>query len=226
MTRLSGPIRVLIMDANVLFCCGIARLLESQPDFAVVGKAHDWETAQELSHTRHPHVLLLDAKLLEDPFPRRMQAFKQAFPDVHLVVLAPEVTPDALLACALAGAEGYLEKSITPDELFERLRGLTRGEAAFSLKTVMVLIKRLSACNCTLCLRAAPVPELTPRESEVLALVARGLSNKSIGAQLQISEHTVRNHLCRIYQKLKLNNRLQVAMYSVTHGLVRHDEIA
>lgn len=226
MTRLNGPIRVLIVDTNVLFCCGIARLLESQPDLMVVGEAHDWETAQALSHTHHPHVVLVGAELLEHPFPRHLHAFKKAFPDVHLVVLAPEVTPDVLLACALVGVEGYLEKSITPDELFERLRGLARGEAAFSLKTVMVLIKRLSACNCTLCLRATPIPELTPRESEVLVLVARGLSNKSIGAQLQISEHTVRNHLCRIYQKLKLNNRLQVAMYSVTHGLVRHDEIA
>ncbi len=225
MTRLSGPIRVLIVDANVLFCCGMARLLESQPDIAVVGEAHGWEAARELGHTRHPHILLLDAELLERPFPRRMRAFKKEFPEMHLVVLTPEVMPDELLASVLAGAEGYLEKSITPDELFERLRGLMIGEAAFSLKTVRALIARLSACNCTLCLRASPDPRLTPRESEVLALVARGLSNKSIGAQLQISEHTVRNHLCRIYQKLKLNNRLQVAMYSVAHGLVQHDDI-
>ncbi len=226
MTRLNGPIRVLIMDANVLFCCGIARLLESQPDMAVVGEAHNWDAAQELSHTRHPHILLLDSELLERPFPQRMRAFKKEFPEMHVVVLTPQVASDELLACVLAGADGYLEKNITPEELFERLRGLVEGEAAFSLKTVMVLVHRLSACNCTLCLRASPDPRLTPRESEVLALVARGLSNKGIGAQLQISEHTVRNHLCRIYQKLQLNNRLQVAMYSVAHGLVRHDEIA
>ncbi len=226
MTRFSGPIRVLIVDTNVLFCCGIARLLESQSDMVVVGEAHDWDTAQQLSQARHPHVLLLDAELLEQPFPRKIRAFKEAFPETRVVVLTAEIEADELLACVLGGAEGYLEKRITPQELFERLRGLMAGEAAFSLTTVMVLVQRLSTCNCTLCLRAAPDPKLTPRESEILALVARGLSNKRIGAELQISEHTVRNHLCRIYQKLKLNNRLQVAMYSVTHGLVRHDEIA
>ena len=226
MTRLAGPIRVLIMDANVLSCCGMARLLESQPDMAVIGEVRDWDAARELSRAQHPHVLLLDADLLEQPFPREMRAFKKDFPDVHTVVLTQEVVPDELLGCVLSGADGYLEKSITPDELFACLRGLMVGEAAFSPKTVMVLIRRLSMCNCTLCLRASPDPKLTPRESEVLALVVRGLSNKSIGAQLQISEHTVRNHLCRIYQKLKLNNRLQVAMYSVAHGLVRHDEMA
>ena len=81
-------------------------------------------------------------------------------------------------------------------------------------------MNRLSISSCTLCLRATAVPDLTRRECEVLNLVARGMTNKTIGTALRISEHTVRNHLCSIYQKLNLQNRLQVAVYSVTHGLV------
>ena len=155
-----------------------------------------------------------------------IKLLKKQLPLTYLVILTTEINPDDLLSGVLAGAAGYLQKNITPDELFARLRGLFTGEAAMSLMTVAMLVQRLNTSNCTLCLRASTDPNLTPRECEVLRLVARGMTNKRIGAALRISEHTVRNHLCSIYQKLSLKNRLQVAVYSVTHGLVDLDSIS
>jgi DNA-binding NarL/FixJ family response regulator len=213
-------IRVLLADSNVLFRCGMARILESQPDIDVAGETGQCDEILRLVAQLQPDVLLLEIGLDACDTPAVIRQINRECPTTRPVILTNDIEPDELLACALAGAAGYLEKTITPEELFARLRGLVQGEAAMSLKTVAVLLQRLSYGNCTLCLHASPDPDLTPRECDVLALVAQGLTNKAIGAALQISEHTVRNHLCRIYQKLNLKNRLQVAVYSVTHGLV------
>lgn len=213
-------LRLLLVDENTLFRCGIARLLETQPDFEVVAATGDFDEALRCAEATRPHVLLIDPALQPGDGPAITRRFKRHLPDTRVVILAPEVRADDLLGCVLAGAEGYLNKNITPDELFMRLRGLRRGEAALALTTAAVLMQRLSASRCTLCLQASINPDLTPREAEILGLVARGLTNRHIGSVLGISEHTVRNHLCSIYQKLNLKNRLQVAVYSVTHGLV------
>lgn len=221
----TSDVRVLLVDPNVLFRCGIARLLDSQDDIEVIGEADDYLEGIHAAHRLQPDVMLLDSEWSEIEAANIVRMIKHQLPEMRLVVLTTEIQPDELLGCVLAGADGYLLKNITPDELFCRLRGLMRGEAAMSLATAATLMRRLSVSNCTLCLRASPNAELTPRESEVLELVARGMTNKRIGAVLRISEHTVRNHLCSIYQKLNLKNRLQVAVFSVTHGLVNMDSL-
>jgi DNA-binding NarL/FixJ family response regulator len=219
-------IDVMLIDSNVLFRAGIARLLESQPDMRVVGETGDCLEAIRLAPRLNPDVMLLEVQSNSCDSGALIKLLKQQFPAMHIVVLTTDIDPDGLLSSVLAGAAGYLQKNMTPDELFSRLRGLFRGEAAMSLNTVATLVQRLNNSNCTLCLRASDDPNLTPRECEVLRLVARGMTNKSIGTALRISEHTVRNHLCSIYQKLNLKNRLQVAVYSVTHGLVDLDSIS
>ncbi len=221
----ADSISVLLVDANVLFRSGIARLLEAEPDITVVGEVGECLEAIRLAKTLTPDIMLLDIDLNECDGPTLTRMIKSQVPDVHLVVLTTDVDQDALLGCVLAGVDGYLQKTITPEELFARLRGLARGEAAMSLATVGKLIARLSMSNCTLCLRASPSPNLTPRECDVLGLVARGMTNKRVAQVLRISENTVRNHLCSIYEKLNLKNRLQVAVYSVTHGLVDLDSV-
>ena len=219
-------INIVLVDSNVLFRAGIARLLESQPDMRVVGETGDCLEALRLAAKCDPDVMLLEVESNGCDSGALIKLIKRQFPSLQLVILTTEIDPDGLLSSVLAGASGYLQKNITPDELFSRLRGLFTGEAAMSLMTVALLVQQLNSSNCTLCLRASTDPNLTPRECEVLKLVARGMTNKSIGAALRISEHTVRNHLCSIYQKLNLKNRLQVAVYSVTHGLVDFDAIS
>lgn len=222
----SQVIRIMLVDSNILFRAGIARLLESQPDMRVVGETGDCLEAIRLASRLHPDVMLLESQSSGCDSVTLIKMIRQQFPATYLVVLTTEINPDGLLNSVLAGAAGYLPKNITPDELFARLRGLFAGEAAMLLTTVAILVTRLNHSNCTLCLQAAADPNLTPRECDVLQLVARGMTNKSIGAELRISEHTVRNHLCSIYQKLNLKNRLQVAVYSVTHGLVDRDSLS
>lgn len=219
-------IQIVLVDSNFLFRAGIARLLESQPDMRVVGETGDCLEAVRLASKLDPDVMLLEVQSGGCDGGALIKLIKQQCPSVHLVILTTEIDSDGLLSSVLAGAAGYLHKNITPDELFARLRGLFHGEAAMSLSTAALLVQRLNNSNCTLCLRAFPDPTLTPRECDVLKLVARGMTNKGIGAVLQISEHTVRNHLCSIYQKLNLKNRLQAAVYSVTHGLVDLNSIS
>lgn len=216
----STVINVMLVDSNVLFRAGIARLLEMQPDMRVLSECDRCEDVLPITSNLQPDVMLLDTATEGCDGALLIKSLKQKFPATAIVVLTTEVDSTELLGAVLAGASGYLQKSITPDELFARLRGLQRGEAAMALTTVTTLVDRLNTSNCALCLRAAADPELTPRECDILKLVARGLTNKVIGKELQISEHTVRNHLCSIYDKLNLKNRLQVAVYSVTHGLV------
>lgn len=211
---------VILVDSNLLFRAGIAQLLESQPDIQVVAECDTCESALQAVVALSPDVMLMEIESTGCDAAPLIKLIKSRFPDMYLVVLTAEITSDGLLSATLAGASGYLQKTISPDELFARLRGLQYGEAAMAPTTVTLLIERLKDSNCSLCLRASRDPDLTPREGDVLQLVARGLTNKAIGAALQISEHTVRNHLCSIYDKLNLKNRLQVAVYSVTHGLV------
>jgi two-component system nitrate/nitrite response regulator NarL len=213
-------ITILLVDPNVLFRSGIARLLESQPDMKVAAETGEYMEAVRLATRVQPDVILMETQLDGCDGPTLAGLIKQQFPAVHVVFLTTSTELDHLFACVLAGAAGYLQKNITPDELFARLRGLRRGEAAISLTTVKTLMRQLSESNYALRLRTTPHTNLTPRECEVMGLVSRGLTNKQIGAALGISEHTVRNHLCSIYQKLKLDNRLQVAVFSVMHGLV------
>ncbi|MBN1564399.1 MAG: response regulator transcription factor [Anaerolineae bacterium] len=217
-------LRVMLVDSNLLFRAGIARLIESQPDMVVVGECDTCKEALHMVADIQPDVMLLEVETRECDGFSLLKLIKQQWPDVHLIVLTTDINPNGLLGALLSGASGYLQKTISPDELFARLRGLYAGEAAMSLTTVTMLINRLNSSNCSLCLRAVPNPNLTPRESDILKFVARGLTNRNIGAALQISEHTVRNHLCSVYDKLNLKNRLQVAVYSVTHGLVNLDE--
>ena len=211
--------RILLVDPNVLFRCGIARLLDSQQDFCVVGQTGNYMEVADLVAHLQPDLILIETELDGCDGVTLVGLLHQRFPSISLIFLTSEVQSDLVLECIVAGAVGYLQKNITPEELFARLRSLNYGAAAMSPRTVRVLMDRLSASKYLLQSCGTPDPVLTPREWEILSRVARGLTNKQIGESLQISEHTVRNHLGNVYQKLNLRNRLQAAVYSVIHGL-------
>ncbi|MCZ2096037.1 MAG: response regulator transcription factor [Chloroflexota bacterium] len=219
-TAQEKPITLLLADPNVLFRSALARLLDSLWDMEVVAETGDGLKVADLATEFKPEVILSEIMLEGCPGPALAGLLKERYPGIHLVFLTTNTDPDVLLSCVFAGASGVLYKDVTPGELYMRIRGLRKGEAAIALTTVTTLIQRLNKHNTAFTLHTTSASPLTQRESEIVALVSRGLTNKAIGRQLNLSEYTVRNHLTTICQKLEVHNRLQVAVYGVTHGLV------
>lgn len=212
-------LRILLVDDHDLFRKGIARLIDSQPDFEVVGEARDGRDAVEQARRLGPDVVLMDIEMPNWNGTEATRRIRSDVPRTNVVMLTVSDDDHNLFAAIRAGATGYLLKSVKPEELFRRLRGVSRGEAAISPLLASRILREFARLD-----QSAPLPQtiegLSPRETEVLGLVTKGLTNKQIGGQLHIAENTVKNHLRNILNKLHLNNRAQAAAYAVRHGLV------
>lgn len=213
-------LRILLVDDHDLFRKGIARLIDSQPDFEVVGEARDGRGAVEEARRLVPDVVLMDIEMPNWNGTEATRRIKSDMPRINVVMLTVSDDDHNLFAAIRAGATGYLLKSVKPEELFRRLRGVSRGEAAISPLLASRILREFARLD-----QSAPLPQtiegLSPRETEVLGLVTKGLTNKQIGGQLHIAENTVKNHLRNILDKLHLNNRAQAAAYAVRHGLIQ-----
>jgi two-component system nitrate/nitrite response regulator NarL len=213
-------LRILLVDDHDLFRKGIARLIDSQPDFQVVGEARDGREALEKALELEPKVILMDIEMPNWNGTEATRRIKAEMPNVSIVMLTVSDDDQNLFAAIRAGALGYLLKSVKPDELFRRLRGVVRGEAAISPILASKVLTEFARLD-----QSVPVPRtvdgLSPRETEVLGLVSKGMTNREIGASLHIAENTVKNHLRNILDKLHLNNRAQAAAFAVRHGLIQ-----
>ena len=202
-------LRILLVDDHDLFRKGIARLIDSQPDFHVVGEARDGRDALEQAQKLDPEVILMDIE---------MPTWNGT--EIQIVMLTVSDDDQNLFSAIRAGASGYLLKSVKPDELFRCLRGVVRGEAAISPLLAAKILSEFARLD-----QSVPIPRtvegLSPRETEVLGIVAKGLTNREIGESLHIAENTVKNHLRNILGKLHLNNRAQAAAFAVRHGLIQ-----
>lgn len=213
-------LRILLVDDHDLFRKGIARLIDSQPDFHVVGEARDGRDALEQAQKLEPQVILMDIEMPNWNGTEATRRIKSEMPLVFIIMLTVSDDDQNLFAAVRAGASGYLLKSVKPDELFQRLRGVVRGEAAISPLLASKLLTEFARLD-----QSIPVPRtvdgLSPRETEVLGLVSKGFTNRAIGESLHIAENTVKNHLRNILDKLHLNNRAQAAAFAVRHGLIQ-----
>ncbi len=210
--------RVLLADDHVLFRKGLAQLLNSQSDFQVVGEANDGLEALSQARELMPDLILLDINMPRCDGREAASRIKAELPYVVIVMLTVSDDEQDLFAAIKNGAQGYLLKKIEPAELFEQLRGLARGEAALSRLMANKILREFA--------REKPAPSekdsaLTPREQQVLQLVARGLTNREIAETLVVAENTVKNHLRNILAKLHLENRVQVATYALKEGLAK-----
>jgi DNA-binding NarL/FixJ family response regulator len=213
-------LRILLVDDHDLFRKGIARLIDSQPDFQVVGEARDGREALSAALELDPEVILMDIEMPNWNGTEATRRIKSEKPDANIVMLTVSDDDQNLFSAIRAGASGYLLKSVKPDELFRRLRGVVRGEAAISPLLAAKILSEFARLD-----QSVPVPRtvegLSPRETEVLGLVAKGLTNREIGESLHIAENTVKNHLRNILDKLHLSNRAQAAAFAVRHGLTQ-----
>ena len=211
--------RILLVDDHVLFRKGIARLIDSQPDFEVIAEAEDGCQAVRFAKRFKPDLILMDVHMPECDGLEATRLIVDDWPEAQIVMLTVSDEDQDLFTAIRNGAIGYLVKKIEPQDLFARLRGVTQGEAPISRVMAGRILREFARVG-----TEVPPPDstrsLTPREREVLQLVSKGLTNKEIGAQLHIAENTVKNHLRNILEKLHLQNRAQAAAYAVREGLV------
>jgi len=214
------PLRILLVDDHVLFRKGVAALLAARPDMEVVGEAGDGLEALARARETLPDVILMDLSMPRCSGLEATQLIKQEMPHVHIVMLTVSDDDRDLFAAIKNGAEGYLLKNLEPQQLFDLLEGVRRGEAALSGTLAAKILQEFRQPDKSLARQLEVRDELTPREIEVLKLVVEGDSNKEIAAKLGIQENTVKIHLRNILEKLHLQNRLQAAVYAVRQKLV------
>ncbi len=215
-------LRVLLVDDQPLFRRALASLIGSQMDMLVVGEAEDGLDALDKVRRLDPDIVVMDVQMPVAGGVDGVRAIRGAGLATRIVMLTVSDDDDDLLESIKAGANGYLLKNIRPEQLFEDLRGLVRGEAPIAAGIAHKLLEALREAPS----RPRPVSgaqvaqgtELTRREAEILGLVANGLSNKEIAGQLTITEGTVKNHVHNSLEKLHLSNRVQAAAFAVRQG--------
>jgi two-component system nitrate/nitrite response regulator NarL len=213
-----NPIRVLIVDDHTLFRSGIRLLLERQVGFEVVGEASDGLEGIKRAKQLKPDVVLLDLHMSGTCGLAAIPLLREEVPQTEIIMLTVSEDTDDLLEALRAGARGYLLKNIETDFLLDSIRRAAAGESVMSsqmtgkLADVMRTPQRVVS-------NTHP-DKLTPREREIIALLASGASNKEIARMLDLAESTVKIHVQGILRKLDLASRVQAAVYAVEHGLV------
>jgi len=221
-----GTVRVLVVDDHTLFRRGIAAVLANQEDLEVVGEAIDGLEAIEKAKAIAPDVILMDLNMPRCSGLEAIQALQTEMPQVNVLVLTVSDKEADLFAAVKFGARGYILKNTEPDELINAILQIAQGGVIVSPLMATKLLtefKDLSAGVEREFIQGTDA-DLSPREGEVLQLVAQGASNKKIADSLFISENTVKTHLRNIMEKLHLVNRSQAAAYAVQRGLVQYKE--
>jgi DNA-binding NarL/FixJ family response regulator len=220
-------IKVLLADDQPLVRTGIAMLLSASPDISVVGEATDGAAAVELAATLKPDVLVMDVRM---PGVDGVEATRQVTADgfatdpdrpVKVLVLTTYNVDATVYAALRAGASGFLLKDAAPDELVSAVRAVAGGEGWLDPSVTRGLLREFAARPETQLPAPAEMAVLTPREREVLVLMAHGLTNAEISRRLFIGEGTTKTHVGRILMKLSLHDRAQAVAAAYQTGLVR-----
>lgn len=213
-------IRVVIADDHGLVREGLRRLVDAPADIGVVGTAASGREAVELIERTRPDVALMDLSMPDiDGIAATRQALARA-PDTHVVILTSFSDRERILEALDAGAIGYLLKDAEPDELLRGIRTAVKGDSPLAPRAAAELIAdRRPAGSGVRNRSAAPEQTFTPREREILALLAQGRPNKVIARRLDIAEQTVKNHLSHIFQTLGVTDRTQAALWARRHGI-------
>ena len=214
-------IGVLIVDDQALARTGLRMVLEVEPDIDIVGEAADGEQAIAVAAATNPDVILMDVRMPHmDGLEATRQILRHADQGPQVLILTTFDLDEYVYEALRAGASGFVLKDIPPEQLVEAIHVVANGEALLSPTITRRLIEEFVRRPPDV---ARPVPreveQLTPRESEIMLFVARGLSNAEIAAQAFVSEPTVKTHIARILMKLGLRDRVQVVVYAYEHGL-------
>lgn len=216
------PIRLLLVDDHEIFREGVKSVLRGRQEFEIAGEAENGLEAVRLAKELHPDVILMDIMMPDCGGLEATRRILQELPDMKIVMLTVSEADDDVFEAVKAGARGYLTKNLPARQMVEMLLDVARGEACFSGVIAAKILRELQQPARLLAASSSEHPSvegLSPREVEVLRLVAKGLSNAEIASALYITESTVKLHLRSILEKLHLRNRVQAALYAVRQGL-------
>ncbi|MFD0714104.1 response regulator [Paenibacillus sp. GCM10027626] len=205
-------LRLLIVDDDVLIREGLNILIGMEDDFEVIGTAANGQEAFEMCQLKQPDLVLMDIRMPVMDGVLGTQLIKRHFSDMKVVLLTTFKDEEYIKEAVKSGAEGYILKNQPPDSIMESLRAVGNGNTVFEKEVAQTISGMLKDQKKT------PLPmDVNPREREILALVADGLSNKEIASRLFLSEGTVRNYVTALLEKLQLRDRTQLAIFYLNH---------
>ncbi len=207
------PIRVMLVDDHLMVRDGLRVFLSMYDDLQIVAEAEDGAEAFDLCAKVQPDVILMDIVMPNVDGPSATARIRETFPQVQIIALTSFLEEDLVQRAIQAGASGYLLKDVNPDKLAQAIRDAHQGRPTIASAAARVLAQAARQ----------PVPvgaDLTPRERQVLALLAEGRTNKQIAEALIVSPGTVRLHVSNILSKLEVSNRTEAARLALQHNLV------
>jgi DNA-binding NarL/FixJ family response regulator len=211
--------RVLIADDDDLMRAGLVELLSDEPELEIVGEASTGREAVERARRLGPDVVLMDVRMPDLNGIEATRELARAAPRARVLILTTFEQDDYVFGALRAGASGFLLKRTRPEELIAAVHTIARGDSLLSPSVTRRVIDRMAQQPLPELAARARLDELTRREREVLELVARGLSNREIAAELFVEESTVRTHVKRIQMKLQLRDRVQVVIFAYETGV-------
>ena len=217
---MTTKIKVMIVDDHGIVRQGLRTYLDLLEDIIIVAEAENGLEALEKVRQFNPDIVLMDLVMPEMDGIEATHKICGSYPDVKVIVLTSFTEDEQVFSAIKAGAVGYLLKDISPPDLVKAIQAVHKGETHLHPEITKKLMNQFVSPKS----EAEITPdELTPREMEVLQLIAQGLSNKELAKKLTISEKTVKTHLSSIFSKLHLSDRTQAAIYALKHNLVPDD---
>jgi DNA-binding NarL/FixJ family response regulator len=214
-------VRVLVVDDDDLMRAGLRSVLSSDPDVEVIGEAANGHAAVAAAREHVPDLVLMDVRMPDLDGIAATRDVLAATPDTKVIILTTFEQDDYIFGALNAGASGFLLKRTRPEDLLAAVHTVAGGDSLLSPSVTRIVIDHVAHQPSPAVGTSVSLDELTPREREVLELVARGLSNGEIAAELVIEESTVKTHVKRILTKLRLRDRIQAVIFAYENGLTR-----
>jgi len=213
-------IRILLVDDHAVVRLGLRALLESEQDMDVVGEAGNAQEAVRFASQLQPHIILLDIRLPDRSGIEVCREIRLRHPQIQVLMLTSYIEEELLTEAIAAGASGYILKQLSTDDLLHAIRTVRQGGAVLDPKVTKRLLEQVQRTQREM--GNSAFHDLSPRELQILALVAQGKSNTDIAKDLMLSPITVRNHVSAILGKLQLSNRIEAAIFAVQHHIERY----
>lgn len=210
---MTGPIRIIVTDDHPVVRDGLVAILSTQPDFAVVGDAASGQETLDLVREARPDIVLLDLEMPEMDGVETLRQLQRLAPEARVIIFTAFDTDERILSAVRAGAQGYLLKGAPRNDIFRAIRVVYQGGSLLEPMIAQKLLRQVSQ-------ESPPDMVLTPRELDVLRLLARGLQNKEIAIELGITGRTTKFHVGSLLRKLGAGNRTEAVAVAAQRGLI------